>query len=142
MIILQMIMSPSPPVPPLCPVSAVQGARPVVKRWAPLVAVATANCINIPMMRQRELINGVLVVDEEGEPRGQSKVIPPSPPPLSPLLSFLLDVKKLFSLLQPIYPSPSLPPPSSSSPSGVGSSIQRDYTGLHLKDHYCSPCNE
>ena len=46
----------------------------MVGRWVPFLAVATANCINIPMMRQRELLDGVTVTDKEGKPLGQSKV--------------------------------------------------------------------
>lgn len=53
---------------------SVQGAPPVVGRFVPFLAVATANCINIPMMRQSELHNGVTVLDEDGQPLGQSRV--------------------------------------------------------------------
>ncbi|XP_003383928.1 PREDICTED: sideroflexin-2-like [Amphimedon queenslandica] len=39
--------------------SLVKRAPPLVARWVPFVAVAAANCINIPTMRQRELVEGV-----------------------------------------------------------------------------------
>lgn len=42
------------------------------------MAVAAANCINIPVMRQRELIGGVIVTDEEGNNLAKSKVNPQS----------------------------------------------------------------
>ena len=39
------------------------------------MAVAAANCINIPVMRQRELIDGIMVTDKEGNNLGiKSKV--------------------------------------------------------------------
>jgi len=44
-----------------------------VKRWVPFTAVAAANCINIPLMRQRELIQGVAILDENGNKLGQSQ---------------------------------------------------------------------
>ena len=46
----------------------------MVGRFVPFLAVATANCINIPTMRQGELRNGVTVLDEEGRELGQSRV--------------------------------------------------------------------
>ena len=51
-----------------------QGAPPVVGRFVPFLAVATANCINIPMMRQDEIVRGVAILDEEGRPLGESRV--------------------------------------------------------------------
>lgn len=51
-----------------------QRAPPIVRRWVPFVAVAAANCINIPVMRQRELIDGVMVTDREGNNLAKSKV--------------------------------------------------------------------
>lgn len=53
----------------------VKRAPAIVSRWVPWVAVAAANCINIPVMRQRELIDGIMVTDKEGNNLGiKSKV--------------------------------------------------------------------
>lgn len=51
-----------------------QRAPPIVRRWVPFVAVAAANCINIPVMRQRELMDGIMVTDKEGNNLAKSKV--------------------------------------------------------------------
>ncbi|XP_071946954.1 sideroflexin-2-like [Antedon mediterranea] len=48
-------------------------APPIVGRYVPFAAVAAANCVNIPMMRQKELINGIEVYDENGKELGKSK---------------------------------------------------------------------
>lgn len=48
-------------------------APPLVARWVPFAAVAAANCVNIPMMRQQEILNGITVTDENGNQLGQSK---------------------------------------------------------------------
>ncbi|XP_065882405.1 sideroflexin-2-like [Dysidea avara] len=45
----------------------------LLKRWVPLVAVMAANCVNIPTMRQRELIDGILVTDKDGNTLGRSR---------------------------------------------------------------------
>lgn len=45
-----------------------------MRRWVPFIAVAAANCINIPVMRQRELIEGVMVTDEDDNNLAKSKV--------------------------------------------------------------------
>lgn len=45
----------------------------IVGRYVPFAAVATANCINIPLMRQSELWNGIPVSDAEGNRLGISK---------------------------------------------------------------------
>uniref|UniRef100_A0A7N6ALD2 Sidoreflexin n=1 Tax=Anabas testudineus TaxID=64144 RepID=A0A7N6ALD2_ANATE len=50
-----------------------QKAPPLVARWVPFVAVAAANCVNIPMMRQQEILNGIAVTDENGNKLGHSK---------------------------------------------------------------------
>uniref|UniRef100_A0A8C7CYU8 Sidoreflexin n=1 Tax=Oncorhynchus kisutch TaxID=8019 RepID=A0A8C7CYU8_ONCKI len=44
----------------------------VMSRFVPFFAVAAANCINIPFMRQRELKYGIPVTDEEGNRLGES----------------------------------------------------------------------
>lgn len=53
--------------------SLVKTAPPVIARYVPFAAVAAANCINIPLMRQSELYNGIKVFTEEGEELGLSK---------------------------------------------------------------------
>ena len=52
----------------------IQKAPPLVGRLVPFVAVAAANCINIPMMRQKELQSGIPVFDEDDNRIGESKV--------------------------------------------------------------------
>uniref|UniRef100_A0A8C4IQ12 Sidoreflexin n=1 Tax=Dicentrarchus labrax TaxID=13489 RepID=A0A8C4IQ12_DICLA len=47
-------------------------APPLVARWVPFAAVAAANCVNIPMMRQQEILNGIAVTDENGNKLGHS----------------------------------------------------------------------
>ncbi|KAF4090238.1 hypothetical protein AMELA_G00049720 [Ameiurus melas] len=44
----------------------------IISRFVPFAAVAAANCINIPFMRQRELKYGIPVTDEEGNRLGES----------------------------------------------------------------------
>ncbi|KAL2769408.1 sideroflexin-3 isoform 3, partial [Daubentonia madagascariensis] len=45
---------------------------PLVGRFVPFAAVAAANCINIPLMRQRELQVGIPVTDVAGQRLGHS----------------------------------------------------------------------
>lgn len=52
----------------------VKRAPPLLGRFVPFVAVAAANCINIPLMRQKEIKEGIEVFDENGNKLGQSKV--------------------------------------------------------------------
>ncbi|KAB7498893.1 Sideroflexin-2 [Armadillidium nasatum] len=49
-------------------------ASPFFQRFVPFVAVAAANCANIPLMRQTELTSGIAVFDEEGNRATHSKV--------------------------------------------------------------------
>ncbi|XP_016401019.1 sideroflexin-1-like [Sinocyclocheilus rhinocerous] len=44
----------------------------IMGRFVPFAAVAAANCINIPFMRQRELKCGIPVTDAEGKRLGES----------------------------------------------------------------------
>ena len=44
------------------------------QRYVPFAAVAAANCVNIPLMRQNEITNGVDLMDEEGKRLTKSKV--------------------------------------------------------------------
>ncbi|XP_066475922.1 sideroflexin-3 isoform X2 [Tiliqua scincoides] len=46
---------------------------PIIGRFVPFAAVAAANCINIPLMRQRELKFGIPITDENGNRLGESK---------------------------------------------------------------------
>lgn len=52
----------------------VKRAPPLIGRFVPFVAVAAANCINIPLMRQKEIKEGIEIYDENGNMIGQSKV--------------------------------------------------------------------
>ncbi|KAL0973741.1 hypothetical protein UPYG_G00210330 [Umbra pygmaea] len=45
---------------------------PLVGRLVPFAAVAAANCINIPLMRQRELKHGIPITDENDNRLGES----------------------------------------------------------------------
>lgn len=45
---------------------------PIVGRFVPFVAVAAANCINIPCMRSSELTEGLTVLDEDDNVLGKS----------------------------------------------------------------------
>lgn len=47
---------------------------PLLQRYVPFAAVAAANCVNIPLMRQNEIINGVDVFDENDKKVGESRV--------------------------------------------------------------------
>ncbi|XP_028391372.1 sideroflexin-2-like [Dendronephthya gigantea] len=53
--------------------SLVKRAPPLVARYVPFVAVAAANCVNIPLSRQSEIINGIKVYNKDGEELGHSK---------------------------------------------------------------------
>eukprot|EP01038_Epipyxis_sp_PR26KG_P004433 gene4433-6271_t len=44
----------------------------IIGRFVPLVAVAAANCVNIPFMRQQEIKNGITIETDDGEAVGQS----------------------------------------------------------------------
>ncbi|XP_015722558.1 sideroflexin-3 isoform X1 [Coturnix japonica] len=44
----------------------------IIGRYVPFAAVAAANCINIPLMRQRELKVGIPITDENGNRLGES----------------------------------------------------------------------
>lgn len=45
---------------------------PFFLRYVPFIAVAAANCVNIPLMRQNELLYGIDVEDEDGKIVGKS----------------------------------------------------------------------
>lgn len=49
-------------------------ATPLLQRYVPFAAVAAANCVNIPFMRQNEIMHGIEVKNEEGEVVGQSRL--------------------------------------------------------------------
>lgn len=52
--------------------AAVKNLPPLVGRFVPFAAVAAANCVNIPMMRMRELSEGIPVFTEDGKRVGES----------------------------------------------------------------------
>ena len=45
----------------------------IIGRFVPLMAVAAANCVNIPLMRQQESVNGIGIETADGKPVGASK---------------------------------------------------------------------
>ncbi|CAG2121068.1 unnamed protein product, partial [Medioppia subpectinata] len=49
-------------------------APPLVGRFVPFLAVAAANCVNIPLMRSTELKDGLVVCDENGVEIGKSRI--------------------------------------------------------------------
>ncbi|KAG7162165.1 sideroflexin-2-like [Homarus americanus] len=49
-------------------------ASTLLQRYVPFAAVAAANCINVPLMRQNELMHGIVVCDEAGNELVNSKV--------------------------------------------------------------------
>ncbi|XP_030573175.1 sideroflexin-2 [Drosophila novamexicana] len=51
-----------------------KNASPFLQRYVPFAAVAAANCVNIPFMRQNEIINGIEVKNADGEVVGQSRL--------------------------------------------------------------------
>ncbi|XP_061714012.1 sideroflexin-2 [Cydia pomonella] len=50
--------------------------NPILVRFVPFVAVAAANWVNIPLMRQNEIIKGLEVSDENGKIIGKSQLAP------------------------------------------------------------------
>ncbi|KAL3870308.1 hypothetical protein ACJMK2_038384 [Sinanodonta woodiana] len=48
-------------------------ASPLMQRFVPFVAVAAANVVNIPLMRQSEIVNGVPVYDKSGKKITESR---------------------------------------------------------------------
>ncbi|XP_038651424.1 sideroflexin-1 [Scyliorhinus canicula] len=52
--------------------SLTKRVTPLIGRFVPFAAVAAANCINIPLMRQRELKHGIPITDENGNRLGES----------------------------------------------------------------------
>ncbi|KDR07724.1 sideroflexin-2 [Zootermopsis nevadensis] len=49
-------------------------ASPLLQRYVPFAAVAAANCVNIPLMRQNELLHGIDVYDENENIVAKSRV--------------------------------------------------------------------
>jgi tricarboxylate carrier len=103
----------------------------IVGRLVPLVAVSAANCANIPLMRQRETVDGIGIETPDGKPAGAStaaaysalgQVIPsrvamavPGSVSFGPVLqsfSCLPFLSFPFLLFSFSFPSPSLPFPS------------------------------
>ncbi|XP_014272451.1 sideroflexin-1 [Halyomorpha halys] len=51
-----------------------QRAHPIIRRYVPFFAVAAANCINIPIMRNQELREGIRIFNEKDKDIGTSKI--------------------------------------------------------------------
>jgi len=54
--------------------SLVKKAPPLIGRFVPFCAVAAANCVNIPLMRSKEIQDGIPVLDENGNRIGNSSI--------------------------------------------------------------------
>ncbi|XP_064616341.1 sideroflexin-2-like [Liolophura sinensis] len=87
-------------------------APPMVQRFVPFVAVASANVVNIPLMRQSELTDGIAVFDENGNKitesryaavKGISQVVASRIVMAAPgmtLLPFLMEYLEKFQWMQ------------------------------------------
>ncbi|CAH2046636.1 unnamed protein product, partial [Iphiclides podalirius] len=53
-----------------------RATSPILARFVPFVAVAAANWVNIPLMRQNEILLGLDVTDENGKVIGKSQLAP------------------------------------------------------------------
>ncbi|VDK46372.1 unnamed protein product [Anisakis simplex] len=53
----------------------VKNLHPLIQRFVPFIAIAVANAINIPLMRNVELRDGIDVSDKEGNKLGSSRVV-------------------------------------------------------------------
>lgn len=51
----------------------VKNSPPLVQRLVPFAAVAAANCVNLPIMRNKELREGISIFDENGNVVGKSQ---------------------------------------------------------------------
>lgn len=54
--------------------AVVKKLPPIFGRFVPFFAVAAGNSVNIPLMRQRELLHGIPVFDQDGNRLGESKI--------------------------------------------------------------------
>jgi tricarboxylate carrier len=52
--------------------SLVKNMSPLIGRFVPFLAVAAANCVNLPFMRSSEIQEGIQLMDEKGDKVGQS----------------------------------------------------------------------
>ncbi|XP_072803309.1 sideroflexin-1 isoform X1 [Vicugna pacos] len=91
---------------------------PLIGRFVPFAAVAAANCINIPLMRQRELKVGIPVTDENGNRVGESanaakqaitqvvvsRILMAAPGMAIP--PFIMNTLEKKAFLKPVPPSP------------------------------------
>ncbi|VDK17711.1 unnamed protein product [Anisakis simplex] len=57
--------------------SVVKNLHPLIQRLVPFIAIAVANAINIPMMRNVELREGIDVCDKDGNKLGSSRAVAP-----------------------------------------------------------------
>ena len=58
--------------PPLPSYIYLQRLPPPIGRFVPFVAVIAANMVNIPLVRQEELKNGIQITDKDGNKLGDA----------------------------------------------------------------------